>query len=89
MMVTTGGRGTRFSSSSVKSSATSAASAVCSCFRSRVISKSEQTSCAVSKSISLLMVAMLPSMNSFLMISPAGLPIFSVRSRTVMVSPAM
>ena len=39
--------------------------------------------------MSWLMVAMMPSRNSFLMISAAGLPIFSDSSFTVMVSEVM
>ena len=60
--------------------------AVLSSFISSVTPNSEATSDAVSKSSSWLIVAMMPSSISFLMISPAGLPMRSVRSRTVMVS---
>ena len=47
---------------------------------------SEAISSQVSKSISWLMVAMMPSRKSFLMISAAGLPIFSESSLTEIIS---
>ena len=89
MIVTTGGRVTSSSSLSSTFSAESASSAVLSSFISSVTPNSEATSDAVSKSSSWLIVAMMPSSISFLMISPAGLPMRSVRSRTVMVSAVM
>ena len=89
MMVTTGGRVIRSSSASSTSSFSRASSAVSASFISSSTPNSWATRVAVSKSRSLLMVAMMPSIISFLMISPAGLPMRSDRSRTVMVSAVM